>query len=47
MGMGQGAGMMRGGTGGIGLGSLLGAGIPAALLAKKAYDEAKADHQSN
>tara|TARA_B100002019_G_scaffold196684_1_gene170332 strand:- start:1323 stop:2993 length:1671 start_codon:yes stop_codon:yes gene_type:complete len=33
----------QGGRGGMGLGSLLGAGIPAALLAKKAYDEAKAD----
>ena len=34
---------VQGGRGGLGLGSLLGAGIPAALLAKKAYDEAKAD----
>ena len=42
-GQGMGAGMMSGGRGGIGAGALLGAGIPALLLAKKAYDEAKAD----
>lgn len=42
-GQGMGAGMMGGGRGGIGAGALLGAGIPALLLAKKAYDEAKAD----
>lgn len=45
-GQGMGAGMMgggRGGRSGIGAGALLGAGIPALLLAKKAYDEAKAD----
>ena len=34
---------LSGGRGGIGAGALLGAGIPALLLAKKAYDEAKAD----
>lgn len=41
-----GGGMMgggRSGRSGIGAGALLGAGIPALLLAKKAYDEAKAD----
>ena len=42
LGGGQGQGMV-GGRGGIGAGALLGAGIPALLLAKKAYDEAKAD----
>ena len=42
LGGGQGQGM-GGGRGGIGAGALLGAGIPALLLAKKAYDEAKAD----